>query len=116
MNKTGMVAIGFFLSGLMVAAVHAGPNDGSGARQDVRSVQSVTSAPSAPMKGGLSKRNKAVIGQSEAAKARREKIQSSDTGTASKISRRNKAVMQQSEEAKKRKGLVRSSVTGTRSK
>ena len=113
MDKTVMLAMGVVLSGLLAAAAHAGPVDGSGTRQDVRSAQSGTNVQTAPMQGGLSKRNKAVVGQPEAARMRREKIQSSSTGTASKISKRNKAVMTQSEEAKKRKLLIQSSETGS---
>ena len=119
MKKTITIALGFVLSGLMAAAVHAGPNDGSEARQqDVRSAQSGTSAQPAPLQRGLSKRNKAVLQQTEAAKMRRDQIRSSASGTMQKksLSKRNKAVILQTEEAKKRKDLIKSSETNTVSK
>jgi hypothetical protein len=114
MNKTVTTAIGFALSALLAAAVHAGPNDSSGTAQDVRSAQSVTNVQQTPKKNGLSKRNKAVMQQSEEARKRKELIRSSGTNTMQKkMSKRNKAMMQQSEEAKKRKSLIKSSETGT---
>jgi hypothetical protein len=82
MKRTVMLAMGFVLSGLMVAAAQGGQNNGSGTRQKdaLRSVQSGTSVQAAPRKG-LSRRNKAVMEQSEASQMRRKLIQSGDTGT-----------------------------------
>jgi hypothetical protein len=82
MKKTVQLATGFILSGLMVAAVNAGPTDGSGTQPNggLQTVQTGTSAQLTPKKSGLSKRNKAVIEQ-KAAKMKRDKLQSSDTNT-----------------------------------
>ena len=118
MKKTVQLAMGFILSGLLVAAVHAGPNDGSGTPQTegLGSAQSGTSVQTAPPKSGLSKRNKAVIEQSKSAEMRRDKIQSSATGTVPKksgLSKRNKAVIEQSKASKMKRDKLQSSNTGT---
>ena len=88
MKKTVMLAMGFVLSGLMIAVVHAGPNDGAGTAQteSLQSTQSGTNAQPMPKKAGLSKRNKAVLEQSRAATMRREQIQSGATNTTPKKS------------------------------
>jgi hypothetical protein len=117
MKKIVALILGFILPGLMAAAVQAGPNDGSGTPQTegLGSTQSGTSVQTTPPQG-LSRRNKAVIRQSEAAQKRRALIESSATGTMPKksgLSKRNKAKLKQAEESRKRRDKIQSGISPT---
>jgi len=111
MKKIITLAAGFVLSGLMMTTVHAGPTNGAGTGQTegLQSGQSATIGQAAPPRG-LSRRNKAVIEQSKAARVRRSNIQSSSTNTMPKgLSKRNKAMLKQKEAAKKRREEMQAS-------
>jgi len=93
--------------------VHAGPNDGSGTqtKEGLKSAQSRTTVQPAPNMDSLSKRNKAMLQQSEAARKRREQIQSSGSGTIpnkASMSKRAKAKKDVADQSKKRQDLIRS--------
>jgi hypothetical protein len=77
MKKLLALAIGFFLSGLLIASVNAGPNDESGTQ-----LKDETTATTENDK--LSKRNRAKLEQAEQAKIRHDKILSSATDTVTK--------------------------------
>ncbi|GLI39384.1 hypothetical protein KI811_11640 [Geobacter hydrogenophilus] len=61
MRTSMALASGFFLAGLTVAAVGAGPNAGSGNPDKKQSVQGKQTTAPTPKKAVLSKRNQAKI-------------------------------------------------------
>jgi hypothetical protein len=126
MKKTITLAMGIILSGLVIAVVHAGPNDGGGTQPaegaGIKSAQSGTGMQAAPPPNtGLSRRNKAVIERNKTAKMRRDQMQSGATGTTPKntmtkksgLSKHNRAVLEQKKAANMRREQMQSSTTGT---
>lgn len=102
MNRFFSSSVGLLLSGFLATAVYSaqnGPAIGQEATKSGQELQKVQPPP--PDKAKLSKRNQAKIKQTEAAKAKNEKIKPK-----TKLSKRNQARIEQAEAAKKKQELI----------
>ena len=109
MKKILAMTAWMIASCLFIASVDAGPENAVVSQQNDKQP--------AQKKPGLSRRNKAMIEQSEQSRTRREKMRSSVSGTMpkkGKLSRHNKARIEQTEQAKIRQKTIQSGVTNTK--